>query len=351
MCLQFADDIELFTHVGREDSPLKSLSSLSVATSVDALLLKRILRHLSARHILRDFPNDPDLYGATAISSALADKDASAGIRNACRIYIPSFIQFPSLLRESGYKAPSDPRNGIFQRQHGLEGLTMFECLQRPENRHLLEDFNRLMKYTTKGRRSFLDVCDIGALMQQVPPASMVSKKEGHLFVDIGGGTGTDAFEFRSRFPDVSGVIELQELKGVITDVQQAGLQGSGVSLRVHDFFTPQPVHGSRFYFMGSVLHDWPDKDAERILEMTAVAMQRGYSTLLLSENVLPDAGCHPHLSAMDLTMATMLAGRERSENDWNALLERVGLKIAKVHTIPSCLKSVLECELKPLKE
>ena len=103
----------------------------------------------------------------------------------------------------------------------------------------------------------------------------------------------------------------------------------------------------SRFYFLGSVLHDWSDEDAKRILDNVAKAMKPGYSTLLLSENVMPDAGCHPHLSAMDMTMMTLLASKERSEGDWHRLLGNAGLKIVMVHTIPSCLKSVLECVLK----
>ena len=356
MCLKVADDISLFTHIGPANSPPKTLSSLSTATGVPVALLKRILRHLAARHIVLDSASSPHMYSATHISEALASRDASAGIRNATRIYSPSFLELPDVLRETGYATPTNARNGIFQRKHGLQGLTMFECLQRPENKAMLEDFSLLMKYTTKGGRSFLDVCDIATLISRTTEGEGDMAKgrrgadEGYVFVDIGGGTGTDVHEFRSRFPHVKGRVELQELGGVIANIQQqkqAGvLQSAGVKLRTYDFFTPQPVRSARFYFMGSVLHDWPDEDAKRILKNVATAMEPGYSTLLLSENVLPDAGCHPHLSAIDLTMATILAGKERSEEDWRALLGTEGLRIVKVHTIPSCLKSVLECEL-----
>ena len=73
--------------------------------------------------------------------------------------------------------------------------------------------------------------------------------------------------------------------------------------------------------------------------------MTKECSTLLLSENVIPATGCHPHLSALDLTMMTLFGSQERTEEHWEELLESEGLKLVKVHSIPSCLKSVLEVE------
>ena len=96
---------------------------------------------------------------------------------------------------------------------------------------------------------------------------------------------------------------------------------------------------------MGSVLHDWPDDEARDILRNVVPAMTEGYSKLLLSENVIPPTGCHPHLSALDLTMMTLFGSQERTEGHWRRLLESEGLKLVAVHTIPSCLKSVLEAE------
>ena len=346
MCLKVADDIELFKHVGLQGSTFKSIDALAALTSVEPALLKRIARHLAARNVLVDNVSAApgSYYGATHISEALATREGSSGIRHTCHVYISAFLEMPEFLRENGYRTPSDSRNGIFQQRHGLAGLTWFECLQRPENGQLAEDFNLLMRFTTKGRRSFLDVCDVASLLQGRGAASGEASK--HLFVDIGGGTGTDAMDFRARFVDVPGMVELQELDGVIEAARTTGVEGRGVSLRAHDFFAAQPVRGSRFYFMGSVLHDWPDADGKRILERVVAAMGAGYSTLLLSENVLPDANCHPHLSAIDLTMMTTLASKERNEEDWRQLLESAGLRILRIHTIPSCLKSVLECEL-----
>jgi len=56
--------------------------------------------------------------------------------------------------------------------------------------------------------------------------------------------------------------------------------------------------------------------------------------------------GRNPHLSALDLTMMTLFGSQERTEENWRELLKSEGLQLVAVHTIPSCLKSVLEVQL-----
>ena len=344
MCLKVADDIELFKHVGTQSSPAKNIDTLAGLTSVEPTLLKRVVQHLAARNVLVDSASATDEYGATHISEALATREGSSGVRHAWNIYMPAFLELPQFLKKNGYQAHTDSRNGIFQQSHNLTGLTMFECLHKPEYKPRVEDFNLLMSFTMKARPSFMNVCDMRSLIQKQKPNPQESK---HFFVDIGGATGTDAADVRDRFNDVAGVVELQELTGVVEAARATDVESRGVTLRAHDFFTPQPVLGSRFYYLSAVLHKWPDADAKRILENIAAAMVRGYSTLLVSENVVPDSKCPPHVCALDLTMMTMFASKERNEKEWKQLLESAGLKIVKIHTSPSSLKSVLECELK----
>ena len=44
---------------------------------------------------------------------------------------------------------------------------------------------------------------------------------EALLLVDVGGGTGTDALEFRRRYPSIPGRVILQELPGVIASAKK----------------------------------------------------------------------------------------------------------------------------------
>ena len=45
--------------------------------------------------------------------------------------------------------------------------------------------------------------------------------------------------------------------------------------------------------------------------------------------------------------MMGLLAGRERTEKEWRALLDSVGLVIVKIWTIEPEMESVIEAELK----
>lgn len=61
------------------------------------------------------------------------------------------------------------------------------------------------------------------------------------LLVDVGGGIGPDAIEFRSKHPSVPGRLIVQDLPGAIPPTL---LQDRGIEFMSHDFFTPQPIKG-----------------------------------------------------------------------------------------------------------
>lgn len=80
-----------------------------------------------------------------------------------------------------------------------------------------------------------------------------------------------------------------------------------------HDFFTPQPVKGARAYYLHSVLHDWNDDDCVRILEALKPAMNKGYSTVLINELVVPSQQAEWPVTSMDHLMLVLGAMRERT--------------------------------------
>lgn len=63
------------------------------------------------------------------------------------------------------------------------------------------------------------------------------------VFVDVGGASGQQAIEFRKRFPNIKGGVIFQDLPAVINDALFQGIPGI-VEAMVHDFYTPQVVHG-----------------------------------------------------------------------------------------------------------
>lgn len=60
----------------------------------------------------------------------------------------------------------------------------------------------------------------------------------------------------------------------------------------------------ARAYYMHHILHDWPDNQARRILEMQKTAMKPGYSKILVHDQIMKDDRlAHPHAAAFDIGM------------------------------------------------
>ena len=51
---------------------------------------------------------------------------------------------------------------------------------------------------------------------------------------------------------------------------------------------------------MHSILHDWNDDNCRKILSNLVPAMNRGYSKVLINENVIPDVEAHWEAAALD---------------------------------------------------
>ena len=98
---------------------------------------------------------------------------------------------------------------------------------------------------------------------------------------------------------------------------------------------------------MHSTLHDWPDNVCDSILAQIHAAMKRGYSKLLIHENVLPIKDAYWEASALDIVMLTLFSSRERTELDWRNLLEnRAGFKVVNIWSGGKGVESIIECEL-----
>ena len=64
--------------------------------------------------------------------------------------------------------------------------------------------------------------------MDVFPPDHLlqeITKTDTPVFIDIGGGIGTDVMEFRRRYPHIRGRIVLQELAAVIESAKEKNEQ------------------------------------------------------------------------------------------------------------------------------
>ncbi|CAI4215807.1 unnamed protein product [Parascedosporium putredinis] len=163
------------------------------------------------------------------------------------------------------------------------------------------------------------------------------------LVVDVGGNTGLDISHVLKALPDLRpGALVLQDLPEIIAKAQV----DDKVTAMVHDFFQPQPIKGSRAYFMHAVLHDWPDAQATQLLENTRDAMVKDYSKLFVYDIVMPPTGASISQSTMDVQMMSLLSAAERTKSAWETLLTGAGFKIVNFWPDPQKYEMLIEAEV-----
>ena len=98
---------------------------------------------------------------------------------------------------------------------------------------------------------------------------------------------------------------------------------------------------------MHSILHDWSDMDARKILTRIHEAMKPGYIRLLIQESVITPTKANPLATTMDVIQMMLTGGLERSSEQWNKLLNGAGLKIVTVYPpFAGTYESVIEVDL-----
>lgn len=156
-------------------------------------------------------------------------------------------------------------------------------------------------------------------------------KFDAPLVVDVAGGYGHDLRLVKDKLAPVhKGRFVLEDQASVIETVPD-DLYDANIEYVKHDFFAPQPVKGARVYTLKSIIHDWPDDDALKILRNIAAAMEPGYSKLWIIDGIVPETNAPKPLIGLDITMMLFLRALERTEKQWHALLDQAGLAIAHV--------------------
>jgi hypothetical protein len=101
------------------------------------------------------------------------------------------------------------------------------------------------------------------------------------------------------------------------------------------DFFDQVPP-GADAYILASILHDWPDEAAVRILRACRAAMPPDAS-LLVIEQILGEPDTDPLFSAeSDIAMMVLLGGKERTREGFAALFGAAGLTLTGTVCTPT---------------
>ncbi|KAI1323729.1 S-adenosyl-L-methionine-dependent methyltransferase [Xylariaceae sp. FL0255] len=295
-------------------------ADLAKSAKIDRGLLDRLLRYYQSVGMVDQLSKNQ--YRANNVTSALAAQGCRDGLPFSMGVLVPFFNAIPQYLRDSQYANFS---NGAYTPWHLGHNTNMHTFDWMKERPQLLNHFLGWMACQRVGLPMFLDVYDF-----QKEFASGATK-ETPVFVDIGGNVGHQCIAVRQRLPNLVGRIILQDREEVIEQVQKNPLPGfEGIEAVAYDFFKPQPIKGARAYYMRNVLHDWPEHKCVEILNNIKPAMTSD-SRILIDEMVVPEVAAPWRSTQLDLTMGSAYAAAERTLPEWEALVEKAGLKIPEV--------------------
>ena len=292
----------------------KSSEEIAHAVNADKDSLRRLMRVLCMLNICQ--PTKSQQFELTTVGRAL-----QSGVAGSLRSMVLT-------LCELHYKAWGYLCESVQTGQPGFQsvfGSHMFD---------FLED------HSSAGETFNLAMTDFSAF---VAPAVLLSYDFSGIesLIDVGGGCGKLLTSILEVYPDLQGVVV--DLPNVIERANkciQAHTCRDRCAAISGNFFNSLP-RGGDAYLLSGVIHDWDDEGAERILKNCRNAMQRGGKVLVI-ECIVPEGNEPSFSKLLDLNMMVMTGGRERTQREFNALLDSAGLKATRVTRTISPL-SVIE--------
>ncbi|KAJ6006795.1 hypothetical protein N7451_004739 [Penicillium sp. IBT 35674x] len=314
--VRLAVDLKLFDAITqraseRGDGKVR-VGQLSEDVKADPKLVGRIMRALVPLGILKQ--DAPDTFAPTRFTSAYV---SSSWMSGAVIFFTHLFLfvaQLPEYFKEKGWKNPDDHEDCPWNFVTGSKEGFFAYMASKP---YYQNAFDTVMASPyRRDEKSWVDFFPVEEKLKAQSPSDV-------LLVDVGGGRGRDLVAFRERFPNLPGKLVLQDLSYV---TETADLPAE-IETQVHNFFDEQPVKGAKAYYLRTVLHDWPDKQAVAILSRLREAMAPD-SLLLINEKAMPETNI-PWMAAIgDMTMMTAYSAAERTKNEWEILLNKAGMKL-----------------------
>ena len=265
----------------------RSSIELAGERGVDGDALHRVLRALASDGIFEE--TEPGIFRNTPASDVLA-RDGWDDFAH--------FFGGPWLHTVAGLDASG---KASFPSVHGDEFWAWLEA--RPDERAA---FDRAMAQGWQGRLDRLESVDwLG----------------DEIVVDVGGGTGSLILALLERHPRMRGIVF--DLPETVRDEQSLGERCTFVE---GSFFESVP-HGDA-HLLSTILHDWDDHSAERILETVRTA---GGERLIVLDGVIEPGNAPDGAKWLDLLMLALAGGRERTEEQWRVLLGKAGWRATRV--------------------
>lgn len=229
-------------------------------------------------------------------------------------------IKIPEYLKNTNYRNPENTNDGPFQYVMDTK-LQYYDWLKTKPEQLVALNTTMMLQRVDRGEPWY----------EYYPVSSKIGSaldEKAPLMVDVGGNIGTNLSDFHAKFPELPGRLVLEDLPEVISGIQELD---PTIERVVHSFLEPQPeiAKGAKFYFLGTVLHDWPDAECKIILSHIRNAMNKD-SILLLSENALPDTSASLYQVKLDFVMMSLFAATDRTIKQFRTLLGSEGFDLVK---------------------
>jgi SAM-dependent methyltransferase len=282
----------------------QTAEELAAETNTHAPSLYRVLRRLASASVFAE--NSERKFELTPIAELLRG-DALNSMRDYAIMMGEDWIW-----QAYGELMHSVKTGGIAHDK--VQGMSSFEFFEK--NEEVGKIFNRAM--------TNLSLLSAPAIVEGYD-FSGVGK-----LVDIAGGHGLLLAAILKANSHLQGV--LFDLPFVIENAGEL-LEREGVTARTQkvsgDFFESVPA-GVDAYLMKHIIHDWNDEQSVKILQNIRRAMNDD-GKVLIAEMVVPEGNEPSPAKGLDLVMLTIEGGKERTEKEYQELLEAAGLRLTRV--------------------
>jgi hypothetical protein len=302
-CIQVAAKLKIADLLANGPKPVRQLAS-DAGANEDRLY--RVLRVLASLGVFTE--TSPRTFALTPTAEPLRS-DVPNSIRNMA-LWISSpfhFRTYAGILHSV--------KTGEITCDH-VHGKPVFEYF--PEHPDISELFNNAMscmsEMVTPGLLEAYDFTGI------------------HTLMDLAGGHGALLRAILNKYPEMRGVlIDMEHVIEGAKELPENQALANRCEFRSADFFAEVPA-GADAIIMKHIIHDWDDDNAVIILRNCRKALAgKPNAKIILVESVLP-VGNEPHLGKfIDLEMFVFPGGRERTEDEFRALLAKAGLRLTRV--------------------
>ncbi|WP_170316338.1 methyltransferase [Streptomyces spectabilis] len=312
-CIAVAADLRISDYL--HEAPQRP-SDLAQHTQCDARAMHRLLRALAGIGVFNE--RDDGSFELTPTGELLRS-DVPGSLQSIARL-IGSELQWPTLGNLSHTVRTGEP---AFEH---VFGMSMWEYLATNADARALFQ-SSMSAFSTAEVRAILDNYDFS---------------DAITVVDVAGGQGTLLAAIVDKYPHVEGILfEQPEVTREARDQFVANGLGHRCRAIAGDMFSTIPT-GADCYIMKSVLHDWDDERATRLLRICRDAMVDRARLLIITRVVRP--ANEPDLSKFqDLNMLINLNGAERTADEFRELLGHADLQLHEIIATPSPL-SILVC-------